>query len=97
LTDVSTEADLIDHPLGAAVITPVGTYPGDELFQRVLPGDRISAVLSRAATELKITNTDGWVVVVDDRDIDPNQTFHEAGLRCVVEIEYHKPEGGGGT
>jgi hypothetical protein len=31
------------------------------------------------------------------RDINPRRTFKEEGLSCVVALEWHKREGGGGA
>lgn len=90
-------ADEQDRPLGAAVITPVGTFPGETEYQRVYPNDRISSILVLAANKFALTNTADWVAHVADRQINTERTFREEGLLCVVDIEWHKPEGGGGA
>ena len=54
-------------------------------------------MLTAAAEKLKITNTADWVAKVDGRKLDPAKTFKHEGLSGIVEIEYHKHEGGGGA
>ena len=83
--------------LGVAVITPDGTYPEEDGYRRISELDRIATVLKAAADALKITNTSDWVAKVGDRVLDPMRTFAEEKLSCVVDIEYHKHEGGGGA
>lgn len=86
-----------DDVLGVAVLTPAGTFPNDKDYRRAHETQKIEEILKEAADELKITNTADWVVVHDEREISPTQTFLEAGLSCVVELEWHKREGGGGA
>jgi hypothetical protein len=83
--------------LGVAVLTPVGTFPNEDDLRRVAQDEKISTILALAAAALKLTNTTDWVASVNDRPIDPAKTFGEEYLSCVVEIEWHKPEGGGGA
>jgi hypothetical protein len=85
-----------DH-LEAQVITPSGIFPDDEKWRRVKASDLVSDLLDRAAQKLKLTNVSDWVAFVDDRQINPAQTFEQNGLSGQVEIEWHKPEGGGGA
>jgi hypothetical protein len=54
-------------------------------------------VLKLAQEALHLTNTGDWVVSVGERQLKPEDTFKKAGLRCVVDLEWHKPEGGGGA
>lgn len=86
----------INH-LGVAIITPDGTYPGEDEYRRVLEHEKIAVILKLAADALKITNATDWVAKVGDRQLDPSRTFAEEKLCCVVDIEYHKHEGGGGA
>ncbi len=86
----------INH-LGVAVITPNGTYPDEDTYKRVPEHEKIDVVLKHAVHELEITNTADWVAKVGDRVLDPHKTFAEEKLSCVVDIEYHKHEGGGGA
>ncbi len=83
--------------LGVAVITPSGTFPGENDLRKAEPDEKVEVVLKAAAEALGLTNTSDWVASVDERDINPSHTFREEGLTCVVEIEWHKREGGGGS
>jgi hypothetical protein len=80
-----------------AVITPVGIYPDEDDFRREPETTVIEKVLKAAADKLKITNTSDWVAKVDGRKLDPQKTFKQEHLSGIVEIEYHKHEGGGGA
>lgn len=85
------------HDVAAAVITPVGVYPDDDDFRRVDEKTVISEVLALAAHKYNITNTTDWVAKVDGEKINPEHTFKKEGLSGIVEIEWHKHEGGGGA
>lgn len=86
-----------EHDVAVAVITPVGIYPDEEDFRREPETTKIEKVLKDAADKLKITNTSDWVAKVDGRKLDPHKTFKQEHLNGIVEIEYHKHEGGGGA
>ncbi|MEI9922778.1 MAG: hypothetical protein WDN50_03630 [Bradyrhizobium sp.] len=86
-----------EHDAAVAVITPKGIYPDENEFRRVPENTVIAEVLKAAADKLKITNTSDWVAKVDGRQIDVNATFKHEHLTGIVEIEYHKHEGGGGA
>lgn len=83
--------------VAVAVITPAGVYPDDEDFRRVAETTVIAVVLEQAKKQLKITNTADWVARVHERDINVNNTFRQDHLSGIVEIEWHKREGGGGA
>ena len=74
-----------------------GIYPNEEDFRREPETTLIAKVLKAAAEKLKITNTTDWVAKVDGRKVDPDKTFKQERLTGIVEIEYHKHEGGGGA
>ncbi len=63
------------HVLGVSVITPKGLYPNNEDYRRVHSNEKIQALLDLVKEEQKITNTDGWVVTVGERDVNPAKTF----------------------
>jgi predicted nucleotidyltransferase len=86
-----------EHDVAVAVITPSGIFPDDDDYRRVKETTVIAKVLEEAAKKLKITNTSDWVARVHDREIDTHRTFHEDHLSGIVEIEWHKHEGGGGA
>lgn len=83
--------------LAVAIITPSGIFPGDDLLQRTTKHSTIGSVLHAAAAALKLTNTEGWVVRIGERHLNPAHTFSQEGLKCLVDIDWHKPEGGGGA
>jgi hypothetical protein len=86
-----------EKPLGVAVITTSGTFPNDDDYRRASEGEKIETILKAAADKLGLTNTGDWIALVDEREINPNKTFKEESLHCVVDIEWHKREGGGGS
>lgn len=94
---MSTQVDEEKRPLGVAVITPVGTFPSDEDYRRVFADEKIKTILEDTAKAQHLTNTADWVVKADERTLDPEKTYRDENLTCVVEIEWHKPEGGGGA
>jgi hypothetical protein len=86
-----------ERDVAVAVITPVGIYPDDDDFRRAAEKTVIAEVLKLAANKLKITNFADWVARVDEREIDTARTFEQERLSGIVEIEWHKREGGGGA
>ena len=65
--------------------------------ERVKETEVVAKLLAKAAHKLHLTNTTDWVAFVGERQINPELTFKENVLSGTVEIEWHKPEGGGGT
>jgi hypothetical protein len=86
-----------DKLVAVAVITPSGFYPDENDYNRSYRGEIVGHVLDRAKVKLDLKNTADWVAEVDNRPIDPSRTFAENDLHGIVEIEWHKPEGGGGA
>jgi hypothetical protein len=78
------------------VVTTAGTFPA-EGAKRYPVTTRISDVLADAARKLELTGTESWVVTVGGRNVDPTQTFAQAGLHGEVALEWGAPEGGGGA
>jgi len=85
------------RPVAVAVITTSGTFPNADDYRRAYSTEPVSDVLAKAAQELKLTNTEDWEAYVDNRPIDPARTFEQNELCDIVEIEWHKREGGGGA
>jgi hypothetical protein len=83
-------------PIAVAVITPSGTFPTEDDYRRSEGGQVLAEILALAAVKLKLTNTTDWVAYANDKLLDVNQTFKHNGLHEIVEIEWHKHEGGGG-
>lgn len=93
--------DIVSRPRHAAdkllvtVFTTSGTFPTQGAL-RVKATEVIADVLTRAARKLNLTQTEGWVAQVEGTDINPQQTFAQAGLMGEVDIEWGEREGGGG-
>lgn len=83
-------------PVAVAVITPSGTFPTEDDYRRTDGDQVVSHILALAAEKLKLTNTSDWVAYANDKQLDIHQTFKHSGLHDIVEIEWHKHEGGGG-
>src|SRR4051794_9751592 len=79
----------------ARVVTSAGTFPrtGEN---RVKATTLISFVLDDAASDLRLTDTSGWVARVGGRQINPERTFAEENLHGTVKISWGLPESGGG-
>lgn len=86
-----------DHEVAVAVITPSGIYPSEDTLARVPSDTVIAQVLEHAAAHLKLTNTGDWVLRIGERTLAPHDTFKHLGLTCIVDLEWHKAEGGGGA
>ncbi len=86
-----------NHPIAVAVITPSGTYPDDDDYKRSYSEEVVGKILEAAAAHLHLTNTTDWEAFVENRPIDPHKTFHANHLHGIIEIEWHKKEGGGGA
>jgi hypothetical protein len=84
-------------PLAVAVITPSGIFPTPDDYRRAYENEIVRAVLDAAANKLEIKDTSDWDAYVDNAPIDPAKSLAENGLRGIVEIEWHKREGGGGA
>lgn len=83
--------------VAVAVMTPDGIYPGENTLRREPAHTVVSEVLIHAAKHLQLTNTADWVVLVKGERINPQETFKSLGLKCIVDLDWHKPEGGGGA
>jgi len=79
-----------------AVLTTAGSFPADG-FDEVPDQQPIKIELSRAARELKITNTDGWIATAGGRELNLEQSYVANQLSGKVEINYGPRETGGGV
>jgi len=84
-------------PVAVAVITPSGIYPNPDDYRRAYEAETVKVVLDAAADKLNIKDTSDWDAYVDNAPIDPSKSFLGNGLSGIVEIEWHKREGGGGA
>ena len=83
--------------LAVAVVTTAGIFPGEDTLVRVEEDLVVKAVLEKAAAALDIKDYSDWEAHADGRQLDIAQSFERNHLKCVVEIDWHKPEGGGGA
>jgi len=83
--------------MAVAVITPSGTFPNDDDYRRSYSAQQVKEVLHAAQEHLKLTNVNDWVAFVENRPINVDGTFADNHLHGIVEIEWHKHEGGGGA
>jgi hypothetical protein len=84
------------QPVAVAVITPSGIFPNEQDYRRAYSGEPLRTILEETAKHLRLTNTSDWEAFVDNRPVEASKTFAENDLRGVVEVEWHKREGGGG-
>jgi hypothetical protein len=84
-------------PVAVAVITPSGIFPNEDDYRRAYETEVVQVILDEAKKKLGLTNTADWVATVENRPIDPAKTFEQNDLCGIVEIEWHKHEGGGGA
>jgi hypothetical protein len=77
------------------VITTSGAFPhkGEE---RVSEKTIVDVVLQETAAALHLTDTTGWIALVDGHAIDTSRSFVADGLTGTVVIHWGPPEGGGG-
>lgn len=98
----STEAPSADHESKAvevSVTTTAGIYPAEGVNH--VPAQKlVSEELANAASQLKIHNTDGWIVSIVEssgrRTVDPAKSYHENHLSGRVVLDWGPSEGGGG-
>lgn len=83
--------------VAVAVITPSGTFPNDDDYRRSDGAQVVGDILALAAVHLKLTNTSDWVAYANDKQLNLGDTFQQNGLHDIIEIEWHKQEGGGGA
>jgi hypothetical protein len=78
------------------VITASGTFPA-EGFDEVPINQPVKVELMHAAKELHLTNTSGWVALVDDRELDVEKDYAANSLSGHVVIKFGPRETGGGA
>jgi len=80
-----------------AVVTTSGRYPTTG-FDKVAAHQPVQNELNKAAKELRIVDTSGWVARANGREIDPTKNYIENQLTAsaTVAIDYGPREGGGG-
>lgn len=78
------------------VVTTSGNFPADGL--RSFSGhEPLHAVLSLAAGQLKLRNTNGWVAKLGDRVLNPQVSLELNGIPSGSQVFWGPQERGGGT
>jgi hypothetical protein len=77
------------------VVTTSGSHPATGT-DRVSAHQPVRNELAKAARELQIVDTAGWIARVDGREIDIEKSYVENQLVGTVRIDYGPREGGGG-
>ncbi len=78
-----------------AVITTSGSYPNNG-FEQTPEKQKIRVILEKAAKHLKIADTQGWIALVGEKEINIDANYVENNLHSKVEIDFGPREGGGG-
>lgn len=92
-----TDPESKSHPMAIAVITTSGVFPSLDEYRRGYSTEVVRELLAAAALQLGLTNTADWVATVGNRPINEAETFAANDLYGIIEIEWHKREGGGGA
>lgn len=79
-----------------SVGTTSGFYPS-EGFDKAPSNQKVRIFLAEAARNLNVTDTNGWVARVDNKEIDPEKSYDESGLSGQIEIDFGPRESGGGN
>lgn len=95
-TNSSASSHAKDNFVEVAVVTTSGSYPEDG-YDRTPKNQKVSVILKQAAHKLHITDTTGWVALVDDKELKIEESYEDNGLSGQVEIDYGPREGGGGN
>lgn len=76
--------------------TTSGFFP-DGGFKQIHVNQPIKVLLEKAADALNLTGTNEWVVRVDDREINPTESYQDNELAGQITIDWGPSEGGGGA
>jgi hypothetical protein len=79
-----------------AVVTTSGSYPTSGT-DRVAAHQPVRNELTKAAKELHIVDTTGWIARVSGTEIDVDKSYVDNHLTGTVKIDYGPREGGGGN
>ena len=79
-----------------AVVTASGNWPR-EGFEKVARHEHVNVFLAKAAAELKIVSTQGWIAKDGDKVIQQDRTFAENNLSGEISIDYGPAHTGGGA
>jgi hypothetical protein len=84
------------HHVNVAVVTTSGTWPHTG-HESVAANQPVKNELHRAAKNLNITDTTGWIAQVGDKELNVERSYTENGLSGQVDINYGPRKGGGGN
>jgi len=82
--------------IAVQVVTTSGNFPADG-FRSFNDREPLHAVLSLAAGQLKLRNTDGWVAKLGDRVLNPQFSLAENGIPSGSQVFWGPQERGGGA
>ena len=77
------------------VVTTSGKYP-EQGSDEVPANQKVRLQLEKAAKKLHIADTNGWVAMVGDRELNVDESYRDNGLTGKIVIDYGPREGGGG-
>lgn len=78
------------------VVTTSGSYPATGT-DRVAAHQPVGNQLKKAARELHIIDTTGWIARVGSTEVDIDKSYVDNHLTGTVKIDYGPREGGGGN
>lgn len=81
--------------IGVAVLTTSGRWPNSG-FESVPIHQPVHVFLDKAARELKLVDTAGWIATVDGREIKVVASYQDNGLAREVVIDFGPRAAGGG-
>lgn len=93
---MSTQHPDPNKKVEVAVLTTSGRWPAAPGFEEVPRMQKVQVSLEKAARELHLTSTAGWIATVDGKEINPALSFEENGLGPKVVIDFHPRASGGG-
>ena len=85
----------LETHVDVVVVTTSGSYPATG-SDRVAAHQPVRNELTKAARELRIVDTTGWVARVGATEIDVDTSYIDNHLTGTVKIDYGPREGGGG-
>lgn len=77
------------------VVTTAAFFPA-EGYERVPDKQKLTPILHRAAAALGLTDTSGYIVIVNGNVVDPNLTYEALGLTGQVDLRWGPEAGAGG-
>jgi hypothetical protein len=81
--------------IDVAIITTSGAWPQDG-FETVPSTQPVRVQLQHAVKGLGITDVEGWIAKVGNRELNVEVDYLDNGLTGQIEIDYGPREGGGG-